>query len=164
MTANCITGFRLLCSVGLLFCPAWSAVFTILYLLAGISDAADGAVARKSHTVSDFGAKFDTAADFVFFAAVLWKLLPILRIPGWLWLWTGIIFLGKCATVAVGLARGKRLWVRHTVLNKITGVLLFTLPLTLRWIELRYSAVPICFFATVAAVQEGYLLNRDLSN
>ena len=50
--ANLITGTRILFSVALLFCPAFSLSFYVLYLLAGLTDMVDGAVARKTGTVS----------------------------------------------------------------------------------------------------------------
>jgi len=160
MIANLITGFRILCSVVLLLCPTGSAAFYTVYLLAGLSDMVDGTVARKTHSAGDFGARLDTAADAVFFAAAFGKLLPTLTIPVWLWLWIGIILLLKCAALAAGLVGEKRLTMHHTVLNKITGAALFLLPLTLRWIALSYSAVPVCLLATAAAAQEWYLQRK----
>ena len=44
------------------------------------------------------------------------------------------------------------------MMNKLTGLLLFLLPLTLQVIDLEYSAVLIGAVATFAAVQEGYLI------
>ena len=43
-------------------------------------------------------------------------------------------------------------------MNKVTGLLLFLFPLTLEFIELKYTAVIVCFAATIAAVQEGYYI------
>ena len=48
----------------------------------------------------------------------------------------------------------------HSVMNKTVGGLLFVLPLTLKIIDLRYSAVIVCFVATFAAIQEGYSTNK----
>ena len=62
--ANIITGFRGLISIVLLFCPVFSPVFYMLYLIAGLSDMIDGTIARKTNTVSEFGTRFDTVADF----------------------------------------------------------------------------------------------------
>ena len=42
--------------------------------------------------------------------------------------------------------------------NIITGLLVFVLPLTLSFLELRYSAPVVCIVATVAAIQEGYYI------
>ena len=39
-----------------------------------------------------------------------------------------------------------------------TGALLFVLPLTLPFINLKYSALAVCLFATFAAIQEGYYI------
>ena len=65
MIANTVTGFRVLVSIALLFCPVFSPAFYMLYLTAGLSDMIDGTIARRTNTVSEFGERFDTAADFV---------------------------------------------------------------------------------------------------
>ena len=64
-TANLITCIRIMCSIALLFCPVFSAAFYALYIAAGVTAMADGVVARKTGTVSEFGSKLDTAADFI---------------------------------------------------------------------------------------------------
>ena len=63
--ANIITCFRILCSIMLVFFPISSVQFLITYMLCGLTDVMDGIVARKTNTVSDFGAKLDTGADFM---------------------------------------------------------------------------------------------------
>ena len=153
--ANLITGIRILASVGLLFCPTFSSLFYGLYLLAGISDMIDGPVARRTGTTSDFGAKLDTGADFLFVAVCLYKLLPALDVPVWLYVWIGLIALVKAANVISGYVMQKHFVALHTPMNKATGAFLFLLPLTLSFIELKYSAIPVCTVATFAAVQEG---------
>ena len=59
MVANIITGLRIILSVVLLLCPVFSPTFYSLYLLAGLSDMADGIIARKKNSVSEFGSRFD---------------------------------------------------------------------------------------------------------
>ena len=100
--ANLITGTRILCSIALLFCQPFSPPFIVLYLIAGITDMIDGPVARKTETVSELGAKLDTAADFVFVAVCLWKLLPSLAVPLWLWIWIVLIALIKMVNIISG--------------------------------------------------------------
>ncbi len=46
----------------------------------------------------------------------------------------------------------------HSIMNKVTGGLLFVFPLTLSFIDLRYSAAVVCVAATAAAIHEGYLI------
>lgn len=156
--ANLITGSRIVLSVALLFCPALSPAFLALYLTAGITDMIDGAVARRTGTVSAFGARLDTVADIVLVAVCLFKLLPVLDVPVWLCVWIAAIAFVKAANLAVGYIRQKKLISVHSILNKVTGGLLFIFPLTLAWIHFKYSAAVVCTVATVAAVHEGWLV------
>ena len=142
----------------LLFCPVFSVPFFVLYLAAGISDMLDGVVARRTNTASEFGAKLDTAADFVFVIVCLIRLLPVIDIPTWLYVWTGVIVLIKGINYVSGYVMQKRFVALHTAMNKITGALLFILPLTVSLVELRFTAIVVCAIATFAAIQEGHLI------
>ncbi len=156
--ANTITFFRIAVSIALLFCPAFSPPFYVFYIAAGLSDMLDGFVARKTDTVSKFGARLDTIADFVFVVACLIKLLPILIIPAWLYGWIGMIALIKAVNIVSGFTVQKRFAAVHSVMNKATGVLLFLLPLAIPVLPLKYSAIVVCSAATFAAIQEGHFI------
>ena len=156
--ANIITGIRIVLSVALLFCPSLSSMFYELYIAAGFSDMIDGAVARKTGTVSEFGSRLDTIADIVFVAVCLIKLLPVLPVPSWLYIWIAIIAFIKVMNIAAGYIRQKGFLSVHSMINKLTGGLLFIFPLTLAFIDLIYSAIAVCVVATAAAIQEGYLV------
>lgn len=132
--------------------------FYALYTAAGLSDIFDGWIARKTNTATKFGAKLDTLADIVFAAVVLIMLLPILELSLWMIGWIGVIALIKLVNIVIGFIRQKEFISVHSVMNKVTGGLLFVFPLTLTWIDLRYSAAVICAVATTAAVYEGYLI------
>ena len=110
--ANIITGFRVLISIVLLFCPVFSPAFCVLYLIAGLSDMIDGTIARRMNTVSEFGARFDTAADFVFVVVCLIKLLPVISMPLWLCVWIAMIALIKIINIISG----------HIVQRKLVAV------------------------------------------
>ena len=158
--ANIITFCRVLCSILLLFFSMTSIPFYVLYLLGGLSDVLDGIVARKTNTVSALGAKLDTFADFIFVAILLIKMGLEMDVPRWLWIWIVAIGGIKIVNVIGGFVLAKRLIVEHTVLNKITGVLLFLLPFTLFWVELKHSAMVVCVVATISAIQEGYYITK----
>ena len=145
-------------SVALLFCPALSPLFYGLYLAAGFSDMIDGAVARKTGTVSELGSRLDSLADTVFVAVCLVKLLPVLDVPAWLYVWTAVIAMIKLVNIVIGYIRQKEFIAVHSIINKVTGGLLFIFPLTLVFIDLKYSAAVVCVIATIAAVYEGYLI------
>lgn len=162
--ANLITGTRILCGFALLFCQPFSPSFIILYLIAGLSDMVDGAVARRTNTSSEFGAKLDTAADFVFVVVCLIKLLPSLAVPLWSWIWIVLIALIKMINIISGYVIQKKYVAMHTIINKVTGILLFILPLPLPVVELKYSALLICTVATSAAIQEGHFIRTGRDN
>ena len=154
--ANIITGSRMVLSLPLLLIPLKSAWFYVLYLLCGLSDMIDGTVARETNSASEFGARLDTVSDFVFMSVALIKFVPHLHIPLWLWIWIGIIAMIKLGKVVWGFVRTKKLILPHTVLNKVAGLLLFLLPVTISFIELTYTLPFVCAVATVAAIHEAY--------
>ena len=156
--ANIITGARILCAAALLFCRPFSTAFYALYIAAGLSDMIDGVIARKTNTAGEFGARFDTAADFIFVVVCLIKLIPELDIPVWLTIWIAVIALIKFINIVSGYVMRKRFVSVHSAMNRITGVLLFALPLTLPVIDLRYSGLVACIVATFAAIQEGHII------
>ena len=156
--ANLITALRIICSIVLLFCPALSTSFYALYIVAGITDMIDGTVARKTNTVSEFGSRLDTVADFVFVVICLIKLIPVLNITTLIYVWVVIIAFIKVINVVSGYIVQKKFVAVHTVMNKVTGALLFIFPLTVSIIDLKYSVIVVCLVATFAAVQEGHYI------
>ena len=158
--ANIITGSRIVFSLSILFIPLTSAWFCVIYLLCGLSDMIDGTVARRTNSASEFGARLDTVSDFVFMTVALIKFVPHLSIPVWLWIWSGVITMIKLVNVAWGFVRTKELISPHTLLNKITGLLLFFLPMTLGFFDLTYTLPIVCTVATVAAMHEWYYMEK----
>ena len=154
--ANILTSCRILGSALLLFFPAFSLGFYIIYFFCGLSDIIDGMIARKTNTVSSFGSKLDTAADFVFMAVCAVKILPVMNIPVWLWIWIVIIAIIKTANIVLGFVCRKEFVALHTFLNKTTGLLLFFLPFTLQFIELKYNFAVVCAIASISSIQECY--------
>ena len=114
----------------------------------------DGAAARKMGTAGDFGARLDTASDFVFMFVCAVLILPILALPVWLWVWIAIVALIKIFNIAVVFAYEEKLISIHSALNKTTGFALFLLPLTLTFVKATYSTAAICVLASIAAMQE----------
>lgn len=162
--ANFITSIRIVISITLLFCTPFSAEFYILYLSAGFTDMIDGTIARKTHTVTDLGSKLDTIADFIFVIACLIKLLPIIDVPQGIYIWIGVIVLIKLINVISGFVIQKKFVSIHSVFNKITGALLFIFPMTLSFINIKYSAIVLCVIATFASIQEGHFIRTKKEN
>ena len=156
--ANIITSCRILGSIGLLFCPVFSDGFYVLYLFCGLTDMVDGSIARKTGAVSSFGARLDTVADFLFVIASFVKLVPVIRIPIWICGWAAVIAVVKLVNLFWGILGRKQIPSLHTIANKATGLCLFLLPLTISFVELRYTVPVVCIIATIAAIQEGHYI------
>jgi CDP-diacylglycerol--glycerol-3-phosphate 3-phosphatidyltransferase len=46
-------------------------------------------------------------------------------------------------------------------MNKVTGILLFLLPLTIDLWGFNYNAMAVCFVSTLSAIQEGLCIIND---
>ena len=149
-------------ALALPFVQSSPAIFWTLYLLCGLSDVLDGALARAMGTVSRLGERLDTIADIIFVAVWIALFIPAMNVGRWLWIWTGVIALIKVVNVISGLAMKKGFVAKHTLANKATGILLFLLPMIIHWESIKVpSIVMICLLATFAAVQEGHLIRPE---
>ena len=159
---NIITLLRIADSLGLLLCDVTSVAYWIIYALCGISDIADGWLARKLKCVTRTGALLDSLADICFVACLCPLLLPILELPQWLWLWAGVIVAFKVVNQLSAVWVHGRCCFPHTLANKWAGFLLFiAVPMTI------CSIIPIsiaAFVATFAAIHEGCVLARAESS
>ena len=159
--ANILTGCRIFGSILLIFIPVLSLDFYITYLLCGFSDMVDGTIARKTNSTSKFGSQLDTVADLIFVVVSLFKLLPAIHIPWWLWIWGGVIAIIRIINIIWGFVSKKQFISLHTIMNKATGLLLFLLPLTISFVELKYTAIVVFSIATFSAIQEGVFVILD---
>ena len=149
---NIITALRIVGSIDLLFCNVAGWQFWTLYVFCGI----DGWFARKLQAESKTGSVLDSIADLSFVACCAIKLLPILSIPSWLWIWAGIIVIIKIVNQISSLIIIKKFCFPHTIANKLTGFLLFLTVPTISWriIPIAIAAI----IATFTGIQEGYYI------
>ena len=159
---NAITTLRFFGAICLLFFGVESYAFWVIYIVCGISDMADGYMARKLRCESKTGAILDSLADLVFVACCCYKLIPVLAFPKWLWIWGGVIVAIKVINQICALVMYKKCVFPHTIANKVTGVLLFVgVPLAL-FLESVVPMIVITTVATFAAVQEGHFIRTGL--
>ena len=154
MIANGITVSRMLLSLWLLGISPRSRLFGALYLLCGLTDVLDGYAARKLHTESEKGAMLDSAADLVFAVVYAVKILPLLNLPLWIWIWTAIIAVTKIAGILIASKKAQKLLIEHSFGNRLTGLLLFFLPLSAFIIDAKYGATLVCIAATGTVIIE----------
>lgn len=153
---NILSSFRIVGAIIILFCDVTSVVFWGLYLTCGISDMADGWLARKFDCATKIGALLDSVADICFVVCCAWKLLLVFELPLWLWIWAGVIVVIKVINQILALVMHGKCSFPHTIANKVTGLLLFiAIPMTF------WSIIPLAIvaaIATFAAVQEGHFI------
>ena len=138
---NILSSLRMVGAVALLLSDVSSILFGVLYIVCGISDIADGWLARKLKCVTRTGALLDSLADICFVACCAWKLVIVaIKVVNQL---SALVMYGCCCFP-------------HTLANKWAGFLLFiAVPITF------WSIVPITIVASVAtfaAVQEGHFI------
>jgi CDP-diacylglycerol--glycerol-3-phosphate 3-phosphatidyltransferase len=96
-------------------------------LLCGISDFADGFIARLLKANTRLGAKLDSLGDFVFFSVWLYILLNIvnIRYSAFLLICIVLIAIVRTTNFMITKVKFKQWSVMHTIGNKLTGFALF---------------------------------------
>jgi cardiolipin synthase len=124
-TANYLTiaRFLLITPVVVLFSHGRPAEALVLYVALGLTDVADGIVARRRGEQTEFGTVMDPLADVFSTAAIFAVFLSLGMIPFWLFLYLMV----RYATLIVGsfvlfLATGP-IEFRATIPGKIVGIL-----------------------------------------
>ena len=154
--ANIVTSLRIVFSGAILLCPLFSVWFYIAYAICGISDMVDGTIARRTNSATEFGARLDTIADTIFAFVVIIKVASILNHS--LWLWIATIASIKLINIVLGYIRYQRFIALHTLLNKVTGAILYITPPTLLFLDQRYLLYTVIPLALLSALHEGYLI------
>ena len=156
--ANYISISRIIMAIILLLPKTFSKTFYIIYIYCGLSDILDGFLARKYKIISKFGAKIDSVADMLFVGVSLLKILPVIEISIGIYIWIIIIVLIKVFNIILGYIYYKQLTLLHTIGNKITGLVLFVIPLMMNFIHIKILEILICSVATFSAIQEGHYI------
>ena len=154
--ADTITSARMVFSLFLLFMPPRFIGFFAVYTLAGLTDALDGWLARKTGTASEFGARLDSMADLLFYGVLLVRLFPVMRqaLPVTIWYAVAVILIVRLAAYAVAAIRYHRFASLHTWLNKLTGGAVFLLPYVLAVSTGVVYSWAVCILAFAAALEE----------
>ncbi len=129
-----------------------------MFALGALTDVVDGPLARRLATASERGARLDSAADAVFSAAsiaVAARTVPPALRP-WAARGAAVVAATRLASLAVTRRRFGRWSAMHTLLNKLTGLVLTGVVAT----ALVRGRMPVAAlvaggaFAQVAALEE----------
>ena len=155
---NTLTFLRLAGALMLPVFETMSIPFLICYLLCGITDAADGFLARHLHAESRFGAAFDGCADAVFFLISLMIFLSYFSFPLWVWAVFGGVFAVKTSALILRYKKSGVFGFSADRLNKTAGAVLFLFPFIVLFAGVDITTGICGVFAAVSAVHELYLV------
>lgn len=157
---NIVTSMRFFGALIILFLKPFSLVFYIIYLIAGFSDCIDGFLARKMNKVTAFGSKLDSICDLTFYTILLIKIVPTIknRFSDMVWFFILIIIISRLMIYIYTAIKYKELLSNHTILNKLTGVFVYLLPLFINTIFEKKYCYMLILVALFALIQEFFII------
>jgi len=158
---NILCILRIILSVSFLLIRPFSGLFLTVYLFCGFTDMIDGYIARKANAVSTLGAALDSAADTVFIGILMIVLLPVMKIPQWIWIYIAVIAAVRIASVLVAYIKYRKIAMLHTYSNKATGLILFIVPILYNYIDMSLLGGIVCSIALLSAAEEMLLQIRS---
>lgn len=163
--ADTVTAMRIGVVPLLLFLSLDTIWFFVVYSFAGLTDVLDGWLARKTGSISEFGARLDSIADLLFYCILLIRLFPVLYqiLPREIWYAVLVIVAVRFASYAAAAVRYHRFASLHTWLNKLTGAAVFLLPYELFSKSCVAYSWAVCILAFAASAEELaiHLLKED---
>lgn len=156
---NFITSLRILGTFCIIFLSPMKVPFLIVYTATGITDVLDGLIARLTKSTSDFGARLDSIADLLFYTVMLMKLMPMLLdiLPSYIWIIASVILALRIISYIISAIRFHRFASHHTILNKITGFLVFAIPYFLYFQFFTVYCLAVCVLGILSTVEDLYI-------
>ena len=154
---NALSIVRIPLSLSILLVKPFSALFFILYILCGATDALDGFIARRFNAMSALGARLDSVADFVFFGAALYVFLTAMAIPAFLIMWAILIVAVRFMGLGRAFSKYKEWAALHTYAYKLAGFTFFFFPFLAAFLGVVTAGIMLCGIATLATAEEIYI-------
>lgn len=129
------------------------------FVVLAITDALDGALARRWNQTTDFGSKLDGLADLVFYPCSAWVLavlFPDYLTPNLPYIYVTLTALA--VVLIVSRIRCGRLLMLHTQLSRISGVLVFIAMLASFFIDTTLLIRFVALAYTVAFIESTLIL------
>ncbi len=152
--ANYISITRIILVLIIAFLEPRSFLFYLIYTISGISDIMDGYIARKTNSTSKLGEKLDSAADFIMVAVLVPVFYTILNPGTFILLWVIVIGIIRVMSLLIVWVKYKTFGMLHTYGNKITGLILFLIPLLFIIVPKDILMYFVCSLASVSALEE----------
>ena len=125
--------------------------------VAFLTDVLDGYLARRWHVESKLGSHIDSLADLLMMAVLIIVLLITLEFKDWMIILLASILVIRASSLIIGAIRFKQLAFVHTLLNKITTLLIILSPFLIRLLGLDISVMIVGGVAMAAAIEYLYI-------
>ena len=159
---NCISVVRIFISIALIFLLRYPGLFLAGYFMCGISDIADGYLARHYKWETRLGEQLDSLGDAVFYGVILYLLMACTDIIQTQWAVTGIaiVMIFRAANFIITRAKFKTWGGMHTWGNKAAGILsyLYMSDLLIRSTISFIPGLALCFIAFASSLEEMVIL------
>lgn len=164
---NILSCLRVALSISLLLLINYPYFFVAGYIICGITDIADGYVARKYKAESKLGSSLDSVGDMVFWAIILYLLFFHIKVKIDSIALLGVIVVAIARIINIIITKVKfHEWgVMHSVGNKSSGLLIFiALPIcfVVGHIPLLI-AIPVLIVALISSIEEFLILLTSTS-
>jgi len=137
-------------------------LFTLLYLYCGLSDVADGYLARKFKVESSLGAKLDSLADFILYSLIVIVFLVHTEVfqNGIIISLVFFIFCMKLVNFSLIRIKFKQWGMLHTIGDKCSGIIVYLiLPIYVLFPDASMIfLILVCAFAALATIEETLIL------
>ena len=151
---NALSILRLTCLIPLILLRPFTLPFTIVYLVAIVSDMLDGPIARKFKIATPFGATLDSIADFFLVVVMLVRLIPIIDFSNWILTWITFAIVLRALSIAIAFIRYKRIAFIHTYFNKFFSFILCLFPFLYLFLDADAVFTVILVIAMIAFFEE----------
>lgn len=151
---NALSVLRIVLAVSLLWFAPLSIPFFVIYIACGLTDVADGFIARRFNVSSELGSKLDSIGDVVLTFVVLSMLLPLVNVPIVILAWILLIVLVRIVAMSISYTRSGKALLLHTTSNRVFALLLFAYPLIFTFYDSMSIPLVLCVLASAAAIEE----------
>ena len=154
---NVLSIMRLILIIPLMLLTPLELPFMIIYVVAGVSDMIDGSIARKFNVTSQFGAALDGGADILLVLVVLFRLIPLIEISNWIFIWIIFAVIMKLSSSVIGYIRHKQIIFLHTYAGKTFIFMLFLFPVFYLFFEADTILIVLLIIAMFVFAEDIYI-------
>ena len=163
---NFVSCLRILGTLLLIPVALFSKQYFYLYIFCGFTDVLDGFLARRLNSTSELGSKLDSFSDILFYLISTIKLFPVAKniLPYFFWIIVLTLIVIRCVCYLINFKKTGELQHTHSILNKLTGFMLFLAPFVIESNFLEYYYIIGLIIASLGTLEDLLIVIRRQEN